>query len=83
MLQTIAKVSITDTSTIDLNNFKIELSGFFAGSAVPQFSFTNRVQTTISDVSLQREVIKGKFEQLLKITNEGEYDEIKSIYPDG
>ncbi len=83
LLQTIAKVSITDTSTIDLNNFKIELSGFFAGSAVPQFSFTNRVQTTISDVSLQREVVKGKFEQLLKITNEGEYDEIKSIYPDG
>lgn len=83
LLQTIAKVSISETSTIDLNNFKIELSGFSAGSAIPQFSFTNRIQTTVNDVSQQRQVVKEKLEKLLEIADTGEYENIKYLYPDG
>ena len=83
LLQTIAKVSISETSTIDLNNFKIELSGFSVGSAVPQFSFTKRIQTTVNDVSQQREVVREKLEKLLEIADKGEYDNIRYLYPDG
>ena len=83
LLQTIAKLNITETSTIDLNNFKIELSGFSAGSAVPQYSFTQRIQTNTSDVFEQRQVVKHKFEQLLEIADRGEYESIKGLYPDG
>lgn len=83
LLQTIAKVNISETSTIDLNNFKIELSGFSAGSAIPQFEFTNRIQTTINDVSEQRKVVKEKFTELLRIADGGEYTNIKKLYPDG
>lgn len=83
LLQTIAKLSITETSTIDLNNFKIELSGFFAGSAVPQFAFTNRLQHTLNDVSQQRKLVKQNFQKLLEIADTGEYENIKKLYPDG
>ena len=33
--------------TIDLNNFKVELTGFFKGSAVPRVAMTDRVQTVV------------------------------------
>ncbi|MGL1889360.1 MAG: hypothetical protein OCD76_22790 [Reichenbachiella sp.] len=82
LILNIAKNDIHDSETIDLNNFKVELSGFRSGSAVPQFSFTQRVNPTVNDVGLQRKSVNDKFEKLIGIANEGSYGELKNIYPD-
>lgn len=83
LLQTIAKLNVSEFDTINLDNFKIELSGFKTGSAVPQYSFTNRIQNTLNDVSIQRALVKDKFEELLEVADSGQYEQIKKLYPDG
>ena len=40
-LQDIAKHQLEVDGAIDLNNFKVELSGFKIGSAIPEFIFTH------------------------------------------
>ncbi|MEQ9099049.1 MAG: hypothetical protein RIF36_28125 [Imperialibacter sp.] len=82
LILSIAKNDIQDSEAVDLNNFKVELSGFKTGSAVPQFIFTQRVNSTISDVGLQRKFVNEKFEKLIGIANEGSYGKLKDIYPD-
>lgn len=82
LLKDIAKYQLTVDGAIDLDNFKVELIGFKAGSAIPQFIFTPRVQTVTSgDVFEQRRFVNDKFEEYLKIANKGDYTEIKSLIP--
>lgn len=84
LLQTIARVSVSDGDTIDLNNFKVELVGFTTGSAVPSFSFTNRIQPTFgSGIQKQRETVSNKFEELMKVSEIGDFEKIKILYPEG
>ncbi|RIV21257.1 hypothetical protein DYU11_17715 [Fibrisoma montanum] len=83
LLQTLAKVNVSEGSTIDLNNFKIELTGFKAGSAVPQFSFTPRRQLTLNgDVDNQRELVRQKFDELVEASGKGNFSKVKELYPD-
>ena len=82
-LQTLAKVNVSEGSAIDLNNFKIELTGFKAGSAVPQFSFTPRLQLTLNgDVDNQRELVRQKFDELAEASGKGDFVKVKELYPD-
>ena len=84
LLQTIAKVSVSDGDTIDLNNFKVELVGFTSGSAVPSFAFTNRIQTTFGQgIDRQRQTVTNKFEELLEVADNGDFGKIKVLYPEG
>lgn len=83
LLQTLAKVNVSEGSTIDLNNFKIELTGFKAGSAVPQFSFTPRYQLTLNgDVDNQRELVRRKFDELVEASGKGNFVKVRELYPD-
>ena len=82
LIISIAINDIIETDTFDLNNFKIELSGFRVGSAVPQFTFTQRVNPTINDIWKQRKSVSEKFDKLIGIANEGRYDDLKNLYPD-
>ncbi len=83
LLQTLAKVNVSEGSTIDLNNFKIELTGFKAGSAVPQFSFTPRRQLTLNgDVDNQRELVRQKFDELVEASGKGNFVKVRELYPD-
>lgn len=79
---TLAQTDLGDVDPIHLENFKIELSGFFKGSAIPQFIFTPRVQTTIANVDKQRKIVNQRFEKLMDISNTGEYAKIKDLYSD-
>lgn len=82
LLQDIAQHQLEVDGAIDLSNFKIELSGFKIGSAIPEFKFTPRIKTVTSgDVIHQRRFVNDKFEGFLKIANIGNYDEIKSLIP--
>jgi hypothetical protein len=81
-LQEIAKNDINDPIGIDLNNFKVELSDFKQGSAVPVFKFTPRVHSTLGgDVSGQRTIVNDRFMRILNAIGEGDGDKIKEMYP--
>jgi hypothetical protein len=82
LLQDIAQHQLEVDGAIDLSNFKIELSGFKIGSAIPEFKFTPRIKAVTSgDVLQQRRFVNEKFEGYLKIANVGNYDEIKNAVP--
>lgn len=68
--------------TVDPENFKIEISGFFKGSAIPRYEFSPKIQhVTIGDVSKQRDLVNSRLNDLLAISNEGKYTKIKDLYP--
>lgn len=78
---TIAEHEITGNESIDLSNFRLELSGFRGGSAIPEFKFTPRTQTVVGgNVVKQRQRINRRLDGLLKIANRGEYHRLKDIY---
>jgi hypothetical protein len=82
-LQTLAKVNLTDGSTIDLNNFKVELTGFQKGSAVPQFIFTPRRRLTLdANIDNQRQLVRQKFDELVEASGKGDFGKVKELYPD-
>ncbi|NOY51734.1 MAG: hypothetical protein GXO88_14370 [Chlorobi bacterium] len=81
LVQDIAKYEIDSPYNIDLNNFKIELSGFRHGSAVPAFKFTPRVKFTIDsnqDVVEQRNVVNGRFNRYMEIADNGDYSKLRN-----
>jgi predicted RNase H-like HicB family nuclease len=82
LLQNIAEYQLEVDGAIDLSNFKVELSGFRIGSAIPEFKFTPRIKTVTSgDVLQQRKFVNNKFENYLEVANVGDYGEIRSLVP--
>jgi hypothetical protein len=82
LIQDIARFQLEADGAIDLSNFKIELAGFKAGSAIPEFVFTPRVKTVTSgDVIEQRKFISKQFSQYLSVAHKGDYTAIKNIIP--
>jgi hypothetical protein len=82
LLQVIAKTHITGEAGIDLNNFKIELSDFTKGSAVPQVQFTKRVNNELfGKIDKQRNIVSDVFENFAKIADKGDYPTLKNMYP--
>src|SRR5690606_451978 len=82
LLGTIAKNDLDSREPIHLDNFKIELSGFRHGSAVPEFVFTPRIQTSIANIAKQRKVVNQGFERLMKLSNTADYLKVSDVYPD-
>ncbi len=67
LLQNIAISCLDESQNIDLNQFKVELSDFKVGSAVPKLKFTPRFQQKIvaADFAAQRVVVVKEFENLV------------------
>lgn len=78
----IAKFDIDASEAVDLNNFKLELSDFRKSSAVPTFVFSKSSQLGISDVGRQKNEVGNKLSSLLKLSDEGNYINLKSFYPE-
>jgi hypothetical protein len=67
----------------DINNFKIELSGFSSGSAIPQFKFSPREEYRDAfNCKDQREIVNQRLTDLLEISDDGDYTKLLKIYPD-
>lgn len=82
LLQDIANYQLEVDGAIDLSNFKIELSGFKIGSAIPEFIFTPRIKpVTSGDVFEQRVFVNNQFDKYLNIANHGDYSNFKNIIP--
>lgn len=82
LIFSIAKNDIPSDSPIDLNNFKLEITSFVGGSAIPTFAFTKRVEPTLMDFNKQREAVSSKFEELMILADKGEYQSLKTLYPE-
>jgi hypothetical protein len=83
LILTIAKNDLPVNESIDLNNFKLELTDFQKGSAIPTFALTQRVQTLInSDYSEQRKEVSKKLNILLNVSDKGTYYDLKDLYPE-
>lgn len=79
----IAKYDLPIDEAIDLNNFKIELTDFKKGSAIPTFALTQKVfPVTTSDYLQQRKEVGKKLNSLLSITDKGSYNDLKEFYPE-
>ena len=82
LVMTIAKYDLPESDILNLNNFKIELFDFKKGSAVPKFGFTPRVENKIGENWLvHRKTVTKKFENLIEISNSGDYKKIVELYP--
>jgi predicted RNase H-like HicB family nuclease len=82
LILSLAKNNVESNDSIHLDDFKVELFGFKKGSAIPQFIFTKRVQTSISDIDKQRTLVSKKFEELMNLSSKSAYLEINTLYPD-
>jgi predicted RNase H-like HicB family nuclease len=67
LFQNIAISCLDESQNIDLNQFKVELSDFRAGSAVPKLKFTPRFQQKLvaADFTAQRVVVTKELENLV------------------
>lgn len=83
LILSIAKHDLPANEAIDLNNFKLELSEFSKGSAIPSFIFSPRIQNTIgADYQVQRSNISEKINNIFEITNSGNYNDLVKLYPE-
>lgn len=82
LIFSLAKNDIPDDEPIDLNNFKIELSGFTSGSAVASYVYTQRIIPTIIDFNKQKQLVSDKLNVLLGIADRGSYSDLRNIYPE-
>lgn len=79
----IAKYDLPANEAVDLNNFKLELTDFQKGSAIPSFVLTQRVQPIItSDYQNQREEVTRKLNSLFEISDKGNYSDLRDLYPE-
>lgn len=82
LILTVVKYDLSVEKTIDHNNFKIELSDFRGGSAIPTFVLTQNIQTTIHDYKVQRKQLSEKVNNIFSIMDSGNYLSFPEQYPD-
>jgi hypothetical protein len=82
LVMSIAKYDLPANEAIDLNNFKLELTDFQKGSAIPSFVLTQRVQPVITDYQNQREEVTKKLNSLFEISDKGSYTDLRDLYPE-
>ena len=83
LILSIAKYDLPANEAINLNNFKLELSEFGKGSAIPSFVFNQRVQMVVhSDYQDQRQEISKKLNNIFDISDKGDYKQLAILYPE-
>jgi hypothetical protein len=83
LINTIAEFDLPSDSPIDLSNFKIELVDFKKASAAPKFAFSSRIENkTGMNWQEHRNLVNNKFDNLINISNTGDYSALKALYPE-
>lgn len=78
----IAMYDLETTDPINLDNFKIELTGFKEGSAVPEFKFSPRVENMVGhNWQVHRNTVSENLNKLAEVSNSGDYYKLRTIYP--
>ncbi|MBK6993628.1 MAG: hypothetical protein IPH31_01390 [Lewinellaceae bacterium] len=70
LVRQLAIANISDAEAIDLNQFKIELSDFRPGSAIPVFMLTPREFTgnLTGDVKKQKQIVNNAFVEIMQFS---------------
>lgn len=83
LILTIAKYDLSTEEAIDLNNFRIELTGFKEGSAIPVFAYSRRGENQVGlRWQDQRNQVNEKLDKLIEISSNETYPELKVVYPE-
>lgn len=82
LIMSIARYDLPANESIDLNNFKLELTDFQKGCAIPSFALTQRVQPVITDFQKQRDEVTKKLNTIFEISDRGDYSDLKNLYPE-
>jgi hypothetical protein len=83
LIFSLAKYDLPSNEPIDLNNFKIELSGFHAGSAIPEVRFVTKVQDSpLMTLDTQRYSINDSFSGLMDIVENENYTSLLQLFPE-
>ena len=82
LVMSIAKYDLPANESIDLNNFKLELTDFQKGSAIPSFALTQRIQPVLADYENQRVEVTRKLNSLFEISHKGNYSDLRDLYPE-
>lgn len=79
----VAKYDLPSDEPIDPNNFKLELVGFSKASAVPKFAYSPRAENkTGINWKIHRDRVNERLENLVEISNSGDYGQLKVVYPE-
>jgi hypothetical protein len=82
LIFSIVKNDIAAEHGINPDNFKLELSDFSPGSAIPTFTLTKNVQNTFHSYQTQKEELEVKLDGILNTMNLGNYDNLANKYLD-
>ncbi|MGB5944404.1 MAG: hypothetical protein WBG71_16075 [Leeuwenhoekiella sp.] len=82
LVMSIAKYDLPTNESIDLNNFKLELTDFQKGSVIPSFVLTRRVQPVISGYQNQRDKVARQLNTIFEISDKGNYHDLRDLYPE-
>jgi hypothetical protein len=81
LIDELVKVDLESDILIETKNFKIDLSGYYKNSAIPEFVFSPVFEQTLgNEVQKQRAIVSNKFNDLMAISDSGDYGKLKDKY---
>jgi len=80
LVQSVAKYNEQFAGKVNLENFKLDFSGFYDGSAVPAFRIAPQIQSSIFNDRHITKSIASEFDNLLQNIDKGNYQEISDRY---
>ena len=80
LIQTIAKYSSSAENPADLNNYKLDFSGFYNGSPVPAFRLNSHPTLTLFKEDDARQTVILDFSKIMSRVDKGNYQAIADDY---
>jgi hypothetical protein len=81
LVNAVVAYDLPQDELVPKSNFKIELSDFNQGSAIPQFKFSPRSESKIGDWEKNRKYVNNRVVKLFELANTGDYSKLKTLYP--
>lgn len=80
LIQTIAKYSNDSQNTVNLNNYKLDFSGFYNGSAVPAFRLNSHPNLSLFKEDDVKQTVILDFSKIMSRVDLGNYQAIADDY---
>lgn len=80
LIQIIAKYSNSTGSVPNLNNFKLDFSGFYNGSAIPAFKLNSHPSLSLFNEDNVKQAVISDFSKIMSRVDKGDYQAIVDDY---
>lgn len=80
LIQTIAKFSSNPENLTNLNNYKLDFSGFYNGSPVPAFKLNSHPSLSLFNEDNARQAVILDFSKIMNMVDKGNYQAIADGY---